>query len=87
MTEQNHAAAGGLRDRLTGLPGVAAVRVRLAEWRVEAACAGNPDHVHALLVGLQRFDAVNIAYGEATGDSALAEVATRVQHWASLELE
>jgi diguanylate cyclase len=87
MTEPNLVPAGGLRDRLTGLPGVATVRVRLAEWRAEAACAGGPAHVHALLVGLQRFDAVNIAYGEAAGDSALAEVATRIQHWASQELE
>jgi EAL domain-containing protein (putative c-di-GMP-specific phosphodiesterase class I)/GGDEF domain-containing protein len=43
--------------------------------------------MHAMLVALQRFDAVNIAYGEAAGDSALAEVAARIQHWAKEELE
>lgn len=43
--------------------------------------------MHAILVVLQRFDAVNIAFGEAAGDGALAEVASRVKHWAKAELD
>lgn len=87
MTGRNNAAAGTLRERLTGLPGVEAVRLRLAAWHCDNAQSGESGHLHAMLIGLQRFDAVNIAYGEAAGDSALAEVAARLQHWAGAELD
>jgi len=87
MTDRNHAAAGSLHERLTGLPGVEAARARLALWSQEGEQSGAVAHNHAMLVGLQRFDAVNIAYGEAAGDSALAEVASRILHWARTELE
>lgn len=43
--------------------------------------------VHALLIGLRRFDAVNLAYGTATGDSALGEIAARLKHFAAGELD
>src|SRR5690606_15444907 len=43
--------------------------------------------LHALLVGLRRFDAVNLAYGTATGDLALAEVAARLTHFSASELD
>jgi EAL domain-containing protein (putative c-di-GMP-specific phosphodiesterase class I)/GGDEF domain-containing protein len=87
MTERNHAAAGSLHERLTGLPGVEAARLRMAAWQSEGVQTGVSGHMHAMLVALQRFDAVNIAFGEAVGDSALAEVAARVQHWARTELD
>jgi diguanylate cyclase len=87
MTDHNHVAAGGLRERLTGLPGVEVVRARLAGWRDKAEQSGQAGHFQAMLVGLQRFDAVNIAYGEAAGDSALAEVASRIQHWGAGEFD
>ncbi len=87
MSEHNHAAAGSLHERLTGLPGVEAARLRMAAWQDEGARSEASGHMHAMLVALQRFDAVNIAYGEAAGDSALAEVAARVQHWTRAELE
>ncbi len=87
MTERNHAAAGSLHERLTGLPGVESARLRMALWSDEGAQGGSSGHMHAMLIALQRFDAVNIAYGEAAGDSVLAEVAARVQHWARTELE
>ncbi|MCB2064751.1 MAG: EAL domain-containing protein [Novosphingobium sp.] len=87
MTGRNQTTAGTLRERLTGLPGVEAARARLVLWESERAQSGATGHMHAMLIGLQRFDAVNIAYGEAAGDSALAEVAARLQHWASAELE
>lgn len=70
------------RDPLTGLADAAALVARLAEWRAR----DNDAPVHALLIGLGRFDAVNLAYGEATGDGALVEVARRVLHFAADEL-
>lgn len=70
------------RDALTGLPGVEAVRERLRSWS-----AGEGATLHALLLGLRRFDAVNLAYGTSAGDLALAEVAARLTHFAAAELE
>lgn len=43
--------------------------------------------MHALLLGLRRFDAVNLAYGAAAGDAALAIVAARMSHFAADELD
>jgi diguanylate cyclase len=70
------------RDALTGLPGVDAVRERLRSWS-----EGGASTLHALLIGLRRFDAVNLAYGTATGDLALAEVAARLTHFSASELD
>lgn len=72
-------AAG--RDALTGLPGPDAARARLGEWLEGGG------QIHALLLGLRRFDAVNLAYGAAAGDEALAEVAARIRHFAGSELD
>lgn len=69
------------RDPVTGLPGRPAAAARLAAW----LAAGEP--VHALLVGFRRFDALNLAYGAAAGDAALAEVAARLSHFAAAELD
>lgn len=68
-------------DALTGLPRREAARARLAEWLDR----GEP--VHALLIGLRRFDAVNLAYGSPGGDAALTEVAARIRHFAHAELD
>jgi EAL domain-containing protein (putative c-di-GMP-specific phosphodiesterase class I)/GGDEF domain-containing protein len=76
-----------LRNRLTGLPDVEAVRERLREWIALSDADGQMTHVHALLVGLHRFDTVNLAYGEIAGDGALAEVASRISHFAVGELD
>lgn len=73
------------RDVLTGLPGLEAVRARLAEWLPETVGAGS--HVHAALLGLRQSGAINLTYGEPVGDAALAEVAARVSHFASEELD
>ncbi|MBN8499748.1 MAG: EAL domain-containing protein [Sphingomonadales bacterium] len=67
-------------DALTGLPGRDSARARLAEW----LDLGKP--VHALLIGLRRFDALNLAYGSGAGDVALAEVANRIRQFAHSEL-
>jgi EAL domain-containing protein (putative c-di-GMP-specific phosphodiesterase class I)/GGDEF domain-containing protein len=69
------------RDGLTGLVGRDVARTRLAEWLGEGV------QVHALLIGLRRFDAVNLAYGAAAGDAALIEIAGRLKHFAANELE
>ena len=80
-----------LRDRLTGLPGMATVRKRIAEWReADALGHGAPGQgggIHAMLVGLRRLDAVNLAYGQATGDGVLEEVAARITGFADDELD
>ena len=70
-----------MRDAVTGLPGREAARARLTQWLEEGR------QVHALLIGLRRFDAVNLAYGSASGDAALAEVAQRVKQFAANELD
>lgn len=73
------------RDPLTGLADSEAVHAALGRWRTEAA-DGTAAPVHTLLIGLGRFDAVNLAYGEAAGDGALVEVARRIIHFAADEL-
>ncbi len=69
------------RDAVTGLPGRDAACARLGEWLERGGM------VHAMLIGLKRFDAVNLAYGEAEGDAALAEVAQRLKHFAADQLD
>lgn len=81
MAFVNSSAPPPRSDALTGLPGREAARDRLAEWLNR----GEP--VHALLVGLRRFDAVNVGYGAAAGDAALAELAARLRHFAHGELD
>ena len=75
----------GGRDRLTGLEGLAGARARLERWRDEAG--EGPAPVQAMLIGLRRFDAVNLAYGADAGDAALVEVAGRLLHFAAAEIE
>ncbi len=75
------------RDPLTGLPGVETVRARLGEWSVPGKNAGEGTRLHALLLGLRRFDALNLAFGQAAGDAALARVASRLTRFAASELE
>ncbi|MCJ2182473.1 EAL domain-containing protein [Novosphingobium sp. 1949] len=81
------AHAKGLEDRLTGIAGLESVHERMAEWRSGAAQNLAPVHVHAMLVGLKRLDAINMAYGAAAGDGALEEVAARASHYAAQELD
>lgn len=74
------------RDALTGLADAAALEGQLATWRAAHCDGDGPAPVHAMLVGLGRFDAVNLAYGEATGDGALVELTKRLLHLAEDEL-
>ena len=75
------------RDALTGLPGIAAVRTRLDLWNGQKRGEGEGTRLHALLLGLRRFDTVNMAYGQAAGDAALAAVAARISQFAGRELD
>jgi predicted signal transduction protein with EAL and GGDEF domain len=75
------------RDTLTGLVGPDSVREKLAEWHEHAAGRGAVASIHVMMLGLKRFDTVNLAYGEAAGDSALVAVAARILHFAGDEFE
>lgn len=87
MQVSGHDHADGLRNRLTGLPDVEAVSARLSEWIASSGSGEGASHLHAMLLGLHRFDTVNLAYGAAAGDGALAEVAARILHFAASELD
>ena len=56
---------------------MAVVQQRLSVW----------DAPHAILLGLRRFDSVNLTHGTLVGDAALAEVAVRILYFASRELD
>lgn len=75
------------RDPVTGLPGVEAVREGLDAWARAGDARGRGPSIHALLLGLRRFDAINLTYGPASADAALAEVAARMTHFAGRELD
>lgn len=73
-------------DLIAGLVDGEAALAGLARWQAEAR-PGEPAPIHAMLLSLKRFSAVNLAYGEAAGDSALAEILVRIGHFARDELE
>ncbi len=79
-------AADDDRDALTGLAGVDAVRKRIAQW--ERSLQGDaPAPIHVMMLGLRRFDTVNLAYGAAAGDNALITVAARMLKFVSDEID
>lgn len=67
------------RDPLTGLCGSAEALAWLKGTH-------ESDYLQAMLLGLHRFRSVNIAYGHAGGDLALAEIARRIRDFAAQEL-
>lgn len=81
MTETLASAWDAAHDSVTGLERRDAACARLQRWLADGA------QVQAMLIGLQRFDAVNLAYGSAVGDAALAEVAQRLRQFAAATLE
>ena len=79
------------RDGLTGLPGMDVARARLEQWGAGHGVGADgtettSPRVHALLLGIRRFETINLAYGEAAGDGALVEMATRLNALAASEL-
>lgn len=87
MSSMTHMTGNTDRDVLTGLAVGDAVRGRLAQWHDEASVQGQAAPVHVMLLGLGRFDAVNLAYGEAAGDGALVSVARRISCFCEDEFE
>ena len=87
MNAATERPADPLHDRLSVVPGVDSVRGRVEEWMQQSGIAPRDARVHAVLLGLRRFDAVNLAYGSVAGDGALEEVAARVSHFAASELD
>jgi len=85
VTENNE--RGSERDALTGLASKTHALAGLGAWQAEARASGAVTPVHVMLVGLRRFDTVNLAYGEAAGDNALVELAARIQRFAGAEFE
>ncbi|MBB5733211.1 EAL domain-containing protein (putative c-di-GMP-specific phosphodiesterase class I)/GGDEF domain-containing protein [Altererythrobacter atlanticus] len=81
---ENDKAEG--RDRLTGLIGADAACAQIAGWQSAAIAAGEKPAVHAMMLGLRRFETVNRAFGEAVGNQALAEVAARLLFFAKTEM-
>ncbi|MFC4295340.1 EAL domain-containing protein [Novosphingobium tardum] len=77
--------AGADHDALTGLASAAAARRLLDAWAEATASDDTP--VFAMLIGLQRLQGINHAYGRPVGDVALAEVARRIRQFASQELD
>lgn len=75
------------RDSLTGLVGPAHARSVMARWQDEWPRDSIACPIHAMLISLGRIDTVNVAFGETAGDGALVEVAQRIRHFASDELE
>lgn len=73
----------GARDALTGLLTPDAARDRLAAW----AAQDDRPPLMAMLIGLRRFQTVNLAYGEEAGDHALARTARIMAHFAGEELD
>ena len=87
MSDASHVELDAQRDALTGLPGIAAMEARLDEWLSGGRSSGEGPRLHALLLGLRRFDTVNLAYGAVAGDAALATVAARISRFAARELD
>lgn len=87
MSAPSDDIADAFHDHVTGLPSVEAVRARLGDWLTEAAATGEPARIHAMLLGLRRFDTINLAYGAAAGDGALGEVSARIAHFSAAELD
>ena len=75
------------QDSLTGLGDLSQLRASVASWCDSWPDEAGPCPLHGMLITLGRIDTVNVAFGETAGDGALVEVAQRIRHFASDELE
>ena len=66
------------RDSLTGLGDAAAMR-RWIDARLHAEGTGGAPACILILLAVSRFDAINAAFGKATGDAVLQAVARRIE--------
>ena len=78
---------GDERDALTGLVDAAHAKAKIARWIGEWPADAGGCPLHAMLIAVGRMETVNLAYGATTGDSALAEIAQRITHFAADEFE
>ena len=74
-------------DPLTGLAGLDEAKAAIAAWQRDWPSGSGVCPLHAMLIAVGRLETVNIAYGAPTGDSALVEIARRIDHFAADELE
>ncbi len=74
------------RDTLTGLIDGDCAIEEIARWQANAMPGQTPP-IHAMLLTLKRFSAVNLAYGPAAGDAALATIAGRIVQFARDEFD
>ena len=72
-------AAGQSRDPLTGLRDGKAARAWITRHLRASHGAGEGPQLIALLLAVSRFDAINAAFGRATGDKVLQAVARRIE--------
>jgi EAL domain-containing protein (putative c-di-GMP-specific phosphodiesterase class I)/GGDEF domain-containing protein len=86
-TSEEAASFGAERRAAASVSALDTLHDRVTEWMASDDDETPSPHLHALLVGLRRLDAVNLAYGEAAGDGALEEVAARIANFAAGELE
>ncbi len=77
------AGSGDGRDPLTGLRDGRAARAWLGE-RLTARSPGTPAPI-VLLISVNRFDAINAAFGRATGDAVLQAVGRRIERHAGAD--
>ncbi|MDG5748539.1 GGDEF domain-containing phosphodiesterase [Qipengyuania sp. XHP0207] len=75
------------RDSLTGLADLGAAKATIARWQHDWPREVISCPIHAMMITLGRIDNVNVAFGESAGDGALVEVAQRIKHFASDELD
>ncbi|MEN7536327.1 GGDEF domain-containing phosphodiesterase [Aurantiacibacter flavus] len=73
-------------DRLTGVLNARAAMQQLGDWQA-GTDPGQVAPIHAMLLSLKRFSAVNLAYGKASGDRALVEIAGRISAFARAEFD
>ncbi|MET1756329.1 GGDEF domain-containing phosphodiesterase [Novosphingobium sp. RD2P27] len=85
--QQREGIVEEVRPSLPGVSGLDPLRDRITEWMGREGIELDSAPLQAMLVGLRRLDAVNLAYGEAAGDGALEEVAARIGGFAAGELE
>ena len=86
MIDQNPLQDGSDHDRLTDLVGMNGALSQIAAWQAQAARDGDEAPIHAMLLCLERFSAVNITFGKCVGDRVLTVAAARMLSFARAEL-
>ena len=74
-------------DNLTGLGDLTQLRQSVHTWCQGWPVGAGPCPLNAMMITLGRMDTVNVAFGETVGDVALIEIAHRIRHFATDELE